>query len=95
MIERYLVEDLLGAAMTFSYGNLFSAPISRIVFNMVCDATNGKGTPGTMTFGNTIDYGLDFSRNYGALSRFSLADAICQRHKPTGHAVASVPVSEA
>lgn len=95
MIERYLVEDLLGASMTFSYGNLFSDPISRIVFNMVCDATNGKGTPGTMTFGNTIDYGLDFSRNYGALSSFSLADAICQRHKPTGHAVASVPVSEA
>jgi methylmalonyl-CoA mutase cobalamin-binding domain/chain len=95
MIERYLVEDLLGASMTFSYGNLFSDPISRIVFNMVCDATNKKNTPGTMTFGNTIDYGLDFSRNYGALSSFSLADAICQRHKATGHAVSSVPVSEA
>ena len=95
MIERYLVEDLLGASMTFSYGNLFSDPISRIVFNMVCDATNVKGTPGTMTFGNTIDYGVDFSRNYGALCNFSMADAICQRHKPTGHAVSSVPVSEA
>lgn len=95
MIERYLVEELLGASMTFAYGNLFSNPISRIVFNMVCDATNIKGTPGTMTFGNTIDYGLDFSRNYGALCNFSLADAVCQRHKPTGHAVASVPVSEA
>lgn len=95
MIERYLVEELLGASMTFSYGNLFSDPISRIVFNMVCDATNTKGTPGTMTFGNTIDYGPDFARNYGALCSFSLADAICQHHKPTGHAVASVPVSEA
>lgn len=95
MIERYLVEELLGASMTFSYGNLFSNPISRIVFNMVCDATNVKRTPGTMTFGNTIDYGQDFSRNYGALCSFSLADAICQRHKPTGHAVSSVPVSEA
>lgn len=95
MIERYLVEELLGASMTFAYGNLFSNPISRIVFNMACDATNVKGTPGTMTFGNTIDYSMDFSRNYGALCNFSLADAICQRHKPTGHAVASVPVSEA
>lgn len=95
MIERYLVEDLLGASMTFCYGNLFSDPITRIVFNMVCDATNTKGTPGTMTFGNTIDYGPDFARNYGALCSFSLADAICQYHKPTGHAVASVPVSEA
>ena len=62
MLERCLVEDLLGASMTF---------------------------------GNTIDYGLKLSRNYGALSSFSLADAICQVHKPTGHAVASVPVTEA
>lgn len=95
MIERYLVEELLGACMTFSYGNLFSDPISRIVFNMAMDAGNAKGVPGTMTFGNTIDYGFDLSRNYGALSSFSLADAICQRHKPTGHAVSAVPVSEA
>ena len=51
MLERCLVEDLLGASMTF---------------------------------GNTIDYGLELSRNYGALSSFSLADAICQVHKPTG-----------
>lgn len=95
MLERYLTETLLGAAQTLAYGNLFSDPISRIVFNMACDATNVKNTPGTMTFGNTIDYGLDLSKNYGALCSFSLADAICQRHKPTGHAVASVPVTEA
>lgn len=95
IMERFLVEDLLGASMTFSYGNLFSDPIGRIVFNMTMEALNKKGTPGTMIFGNTIDYGLDFNRNYGALSSFSLGDAICQRHKPTGHAVASVPVTEA
>ncbi len=95
LMERYIIEELLGAAMTFSYGNLFSNPITRIVFNMAIDATNKKGTPGTMVFGNTIDYGLDLSKNYGALSSFSLADAICQRHNPTGHAVASVPVTEA
>lgn len=95
MMERHLVEDLLGASMTFCYGNLFSDPMGRIIFNMTMEALNKKGTPGTMIFGNTIDYGLDFQRNYGALSSFSLADAICQRHKPTGHAVASVPVSEA
>jgi methylmalonyl-CoA mutase cobalamin-binding domain/chain len=95
MMERYLVEELLGASMTFSYGNLFSDPIGRIVFNLAMESLNKKGTPGTMIFGNTIDYGLDFQRNYGALSSFSLADAICQRHQPTGHAVASVPVTEA
>lgn len=95
MMERHLVEDLLGASMTFSFGNLFSDPIGRIIFTLAMEAINKKGTLGTMIFGNTIDYSMNFSRNYGALSSFSLADAICQRHKPTGHAVASVPVSEA
>lgn len=95
MMERYLVEELLGARMTFSYGNLFSDPIGRIIFHTTMESLNTKKTPGTMIFGNTVDYGLDYNRNFGALSSFSLADAIFQRHMPTGHAVASVPVSEA
>ncbi|MFT5873366.1 MAG: methylmalonyl-CoA mutase cobalamin-binding domain/chain [Clostridium sp.] len=95
MMERYLVEDLLGARMTFSYGNLFSDPMGRIIFHTTMESLNKYKTPGTMIFGNTVDYGLDYNRNFGALASFSLADAIFQRHSPTGHAVASVPVSEA
>lgn len=95
MMERYLVEELLGARMTFSYGNLFSDPMGRIIIHTTMESMNSAGTPGTMIFGNTVDYGLDYHRNFGALSSFSLADAIFQRHTPTGHAVASVPVSEA
>lgn len=95
MMERYLVENLLGARMTFSYGNLFSDPMGRIIFHSTMESLNKNKTPGTMIFGNTVDYGLDSHRNFGALASFSLADAIFQRHSPTGHAVASVPVSEA
>jgi methylmalonyl-CoA mutase cobalamin-binding domain/chain len=95
MMERYLVEDMLGARMAFAYGNLFSDPMGRIIIHSVMDSINKHGTPGTMIFGNTVDYGLDYNRNFGALSSFSLADSIFQRHTPTGHAVASVPVSEA
>jgi methylmalonyl-CoA mutase cobalamin-binding subunit len=95
MMERYLIEDMLGARMAFAYGNLFSDPMGRIIIHSVMDSINKHGTPGTMIFGNTVDYGLDYNRNFGALSSFSLADSIFQRHTPTGHAVASVPVSEA
>ncbi len=95
MMERHLVEDMLGARMAFAYGNLYSDPIGRIIIHTVMESLNKHHTPGTMIFGNTIDYGLDYNKNYGALSSFSLADAIFQRHTPTGHAVASVPVSEA
>ena len=41
-----------------------------------------KDSPGTMTFGNTIDYGLDISKNYGALASFSLADAKGSHRSP-------------
>lgn len=95
MMERHLVEDLLGARMAFAYGNLFSDPMGRIIIHSVMEKLNKHHTPGTMIFGNTVDYGLDYQRNYGALASFSLADAIFQRHTPTGHAVASVPVTEA
>lgn len=95
MMERYLVEDMLGAQMAFAYGNLFSDPMGRIIIHSVMEKLNKHHTPGTMIFGNTVDYGLDYQRNYGALASFSLADAIFQRHTPTGHAVASVPVTEA
>ena len=95
MMERYLVEDMLGARMAFAYGNLFSDPMGRIIIHSVMEKLNKHHTPGTMIFGNTVDYGLDYQRNYGALASFSLADAIFQRHTPTGHAVASVPVTEA
>ena len=93
MMERYLVEDMLGARMAFAYGNLFSDPMGRIIIHSVMEKLNKHHTPGTMIFGNTVDYGLDYQRNYGALASF--ADAIFQRHTPTGHAVASVPVTEA
>ncbi|MDO5115885.1 MAG: cobalamin-dependent protein [Synergistaceae bacterium] len=95
MMERYLTEDMLGARMAFAYGNLFSDPMGRIIIHSVMEKLNKHKTPGTMIFGNTVDYGLDHQRNYGALASFSLADAIFQRHTPTGHAVASVPVTEA
>ena len=95
MMERYLVEDMLGARMAFAYGNLFSDPMGRIIIHSVMEKLNKHHTPGTMIFGNTVDYGLDYQRNYGALASFSLADAIFQRHTPTVHAVASVPVTEA
>ena len=95
LMERHLVEDMLGARMTFAYGNLYSDPVGRIIMHTAMEKMNKYHTPGTMIFGNTVDYGLDFQHNYGALASFSLADAIFERHMPTGHAVPSVPVTEA
>ncbi len=94
-LERYIVEDLLGGGMNFCFGNLFSDPILRIIFNKAMWNINTHQTPGSMIYGNTIDFGTDIPRNYGALSSFALADVIGQMKYPTGHAVCAIPVTEA
>lgn len=94
-LERYIVEDLLGAGMCHCFGNLFSDPILRIIFNCAMGKINKYNTPGSMIYGNTIDYGYDIPRNFGAMASFSMADAIGQMHYPSGHAVCPIPVTEA
>jgi len=95
MIERYIVEDLLGGGMSHCFGNLFSDPILRITFSQAMLEINKTHTPGSMAYGNTIDFGFDYERNFGALSSYSLGDIIAQRHLPSGHAVTVIPVTEA
>lgn len=94
-LERYIVEELLGGGMNFCFGNLFSDPILRIIYNKAMWDINTYKTPGSMIYGNTIDFGTDIPRNYGALASFTMADIIGQMKYPTGHAVTAIPVTEA
>ena len=94
-LERYIVEELLGGGMAFCFGNLFSDPMLRIIFNKAMWDINTYKTPGSMIYGNTIDFGMDIPRNYGALASFTMADIIGQMKYPTGHAVCAIPVTEA
>lgn len=94
-LERYIAEDLLGARVSHCYGNLFSDSMLRIVFNRAMTMIDKYDTPGSFVNGNTIDYGMDISRNYGALCAYSLADIVCQMKYPSGYAVAPVPLTEA
>lgn len=94
-LERYIAEELLGARVAHCYGNLFSDSMLRIVFNRAMAMLDKYGTPGSFVNGNTIDYGMDIPRNFGALSAYSLADIIGQMKYPTGYAIAPVPLTEA
>lgn len=95
MMERYLVEELLGGRLSHCFGNLFSDPILRIIFLMVNNAINKYHTPGSMMYGNTIDFSSDYDRNYGALCSFVLADSCAELLFPSGHAVTPIPITEA
>jgi len=76
---------------------MFSNPMSRIIFNLTMSdfAEQTHNSIGTLIYGNTVGYGFDLENNMGALSSYILADIIGQIYKPTGHAVAVVPITEA
>lgn len=94
-IERYYVETLLGGGLGHCFGNLFSNPIDRIIFNLAVWEMNPNQIPGTMIYGNTTEYGNDLDKNTGALASFITGDIIGQQHMSTGHAVVPIPVTEA
>ena len=94
-LERYVCEDLLGARMSHCFGNLFNDPIVRIVFNCAMGKINTHNTPGSMIYGNTIDYGLNMPKNYAALTSYAIADAVGQMIWPSGHAITPIPITEA
>ncbi|MCC9294905.1 cobalamin-dependent protein [Clostridium sp. WLY-B-L2] len=95
MIERYIVEDLIGGSLSHCFGNLFSDPTLRMIFLLAMDEINDKNSVGSMLYGNTIDFSNDYDKNYGALSSFQIADMAAQMYKPTGHAVTPIPITEA
>lgn len=94
-IEKYLAEDLMKAKLGHCFGNLFSSPILRMTFSLALDEINGGDSCGTMIYGNTTDYTRDFVRNNAVVNGYIIGDMIGQIHRPTGHAMSSVPVSEA
>lgn len=94
-IERYYCEDLLGGGLSHCYGNLFSNPINRIVFNQAIWDLNPNKIPGSMIYGNTTEFGPDFETNAGALGNYIVGDIISQTNQPTGHAITPIPASEA
>ena len=93
LIERYIVEELLGGRIGHCYGHSFSNPLTRVAFQRAL-ASRG-GAPGTMVYGNTVAYRGTGAENYAALARYLSADALAQIDAPSGHALNPVPISEA
>ncbi|MEM7429751.1 MAG: hypothetical protein AAF441_27085, partial [Pseudomonadota bacterium] len=92
LLERYIVEELLGATISHCYGHHFTDPVRRLAFHF---ALAEVGTaPGTMIYGNTVSYSGSAAQNYASLASYLLADVHGQRAAPSGHAVNPVPVTE-
>jgi len=93
LIERHIVEELIGARVTHCYGNTFADGPRRLAFLLAL--AGAGGAPGSMVYGNTTAYGADEDANWANLAAYFLVDVLGQRMTPTGHALNPVPVTEA
>ena len=93
LIERYIVDELIGGHVSHCYGHTFSDPLTRLAFQRALAQVTE--TPGSMVYGNTTIFGASEVENYANLASYLLVDIVAQRTHPTGHALNPVPVSEA
>jgi hypothetical protein len=93
LVERYIVEELLGGKMTHCYGHTFENPLTRLAFQRALARVNPN--PGSMIYGNTTIYLEGEIENYANLASYLLVDIVAQKILPTGHAINPIPVTEA
>ena len=93
LLERYIVEDLIGARMAHCFGHTFSDPLTRLAFQRALARANPE--PGSMVYGNTTIFVADPVENYANLGSYLLVDILGQRTCPSGHGLNPVPVTEA
>jgi len=92
LVERDIVERLIGAPIGHAFGHHFSDPLARMAFQRAL-AEEGAA-PGTMVYGNTTSYRGTAAQNWASLASYLMVDALGQRLTPTGHAINPVPVTE-
>ncbi len=93
LIERYIVDELIGGKVSHCYGHVYSDPLTRFAFQRAL--AHVSDTPGTMVYGNTTSFVASEVENYANLASYLLVDVSAQRDLPTGHGLNPVPVTEA
>lgn len=92
LVEKRIVEGLIGAPLAHCHGHHFSDPMSRLAFHAALAQVSD--TPGTMIFGNTVSYRSVPEANGASLAAYLLPDMMALGRWPTGHAVNPVPLTE-
>lgn len=94
-LERYIVEDLIGAKLAHCIGGLTNDPVKRTGWVFALDRIHEQNCLGSMFYGDTISFKEDFTVNSGLVGEYLLWDIMAQIECPTGHAVHPLPVTEA
>jgi methylmalonyl-CoA mutase cobalamin-binding subunit len=94
-LERYIVENLLGARLAHCIGGLTTDPVKRAGWVFALHEIHDRNSVGSMIYGDTLSFTADFNRNRGLVGEYLLWDILAQLECPTGHAVLPLPVTEA
>ena len=95
MLERYIVEELVGARLTHCIGGLTTDPIKRAGWVLALHEIHQQQQVGSMIYGDTISFDLEFEKNRAVTAEYLMWDILLQLHAPSGHAVLPLPVTEA
>jgi len=95
MLERYIVEELIGARLTHCIGGLTTDPVKRAGWVLALHEIHCRDHIGSMIYGDTISFGPDFENNRAVTAEYLMWDILIQLHAPSGHAVLPLPVTEA
>jgi len=95
MLERYIVEELIGARLSHCIGGLTSDPVKRAGWVLALHQIHQGQQVGSMIYGDTISFGQEFEQNRALTAEYLLWDILIQLHAPSGHAVLPLPVTEA
>ena len=95
VLERYIVEELIGARLSHCIGGLTSDPVKRAGWVLALHRIHQGQQVGSMLYGDTISFGQAFEQNRALTAEYLLWDILIQLHAPSGHAVLPLPVTEA
>jgi len=94
-LEKYIVEDLLGARLAHCIGGLTTDPVKRAGWVFALDEIHEHRCIGSMIYGDTLSFSSNFSENRALVAEYLMWDIMAQLKCPTGHAVLPLPVTEA
>lgn len=94
MVERYISEELIGAAYSPSWGGLTQNPVIKSAVTLALDAVNPDRVPLSYVQGDTIGNSADFDANMAVLNTDVLFTKMVDMRYRLGAAPIAVPVTE-
>ncbi|MFL5832591.1 MAG: cobalamin B12-binding domain-containing protein [Solirubrobacterales bacterium] len=94
MVERYISEELIGAAYSPSWGGLTQNPVIKSAVTLALDAVNPDRVPFSYIQGDTIGNSTDFDANMAVLNTDVLFTKMVDMRYRLGAAPIAVPVTE-